>query len=80
MVTWTMEEDVAQTVLDILDSWIDGHDEATDDVVLHGVWASAQSSSTRSTTCNDRRSTLATLATTSSAAWGAERHDASRDG
>jgi hypothetical protein len=41
MVTWTMEEDVAQTVLDILDSWIDGHDEATDDVVLHGVWASA---------------------------------------
>jgi hypothetical protein len=41
MVTWTMEEDEAQTVLDILDMWIDGHDEATDDVVLHGVWSTA---------------------------------------
>jgi hypothetical protein len=41
MVTWTMEEDVAQTVLDILDMWIDGHDEATDNVVLEGTWQTA---------------------------------------
>jgi hypothetical protein len=39
MVTWTMEEDEAQTVLDILDMWIDGHDEATDNVVIEGTWA-----------------------------------------